>query len=268
MILAVSESVTQNLNMVSYHIGLRIRLEEAARAFVDRVVEKFKSDLCLRLGHGTVHVFSFGSVVFTDVESAQIEVFLQDVGQYVEEPCARVHDDLALEIDPNAREKVYFERVVLQETSLEKVRLLGLVLAQSTTLEHFEEQVELLLDRAANFTESIAKGGSWRGPAKEMMALLGQGLNTRRHLVSNLAILDAPEIVWEDPALDDLYQEHRANFELSNRYRTMEQKLRLMHESIELLVDLNHTRQTHVLELVIIALIAVEVVMAFIGRAH
>ncbi len=253
--------------MVSYHVGHRLRLEAIALAFVDRVVEKTKSDLCLRLGAGSVYLFSFGSVVFFDVESAQVEVFMQDLTRYVEGPTPHHSDDLSIEIDPEGRERVYFERIVLREMSFEKLRLLSLVLAQSTTLEHFEEEVELLLDRASSFTEAIAKGGNWRGRAKEMMSLLGQGLNTRRHIVSNLAILDSPEMVWEDPELDHLYQEHKTNFELTSRYRTMEQKLHLIHESIGLLVDLNNTRQAHVLELVIIALIAVEVVMAFVGHA-
>jgi uncharacterized Rmd1/YagE family protein len=252
--------------MVSYHLGRRIRLEDAARAFVDRVTEKYKSELCLKLGDGYVYLFAFGSVVFVNVDAPKADVFIQDLATYVDGPSERLTDDLQIVVDPQAKDKVFFERIVLQEVTPQKLRLLSLVLAQSTTLEYFEQKVEGLLDRAAAFTDAIALGGQWRGPVKEVMAFLGVGLATRRQIVSNLAILDSPDIVWEDPSLDTLFQEHKANFELTSRYRTVEHKLRLIHESVEVLVDVSNTRQTHVLEIVVVVLIAVEVIMALFGH--
>lgn len=260
--------MSETLPMVSYHVGRRIRLEDAARAFVDRIKEKAKSDMCLTLGEGFVYLFSFGSVVFIGVEPPKAEVFMQDLATYVDGQTERLTDDFTIVIDAQARDKVFFERVVLQEVTQVKLRLLSLVLAQSTTLEHFEMKVEGLLDRATAFTDALALGGQWRGPVKEMMAFIGVGLATRRQIVSNLAILDAPDIVWEDPALDTIFQEHKANFELAARYRTLEHKLRLIHESVEVLIDVSNTRQGHVLEIVVIVLIAVEVIMAFIGHGR
>jgi uncharacterized Rmd1/YagE family protein len=261
-----SNTAQESLALLSYHVGRRIRLEDAARNFVDRVVEKSKSELSLRLGEGHVFLFAFGSVVFVGVDSTKAEVFLGDLVTYVDGRSDYVTDDFQLVVDPQAKEKVYFERIVLQDLTPQKLRLISLVLAQSTTLEHFEQQVETLLDRCAAFTDAIAQGGSWRGPVKEILRFLGLGLATRRQIVSNLAILDSPDIVWEDPALDTLFQEHKANFELTARYRTVEHKLRLVHESVEVLVDLSNTRQAHVLEIVVIVLIAVEVIMAFVGH--
>jgi len=261
-------SATETLAMNSFHLGRRIRLEDAARAFVDRVQDKAKSELCLKLGDGTVFLFAFGSVVFVGVEQPKAEVFMQDLASYVESPTERLTDDLSIVIDPSSKDRVHFDRIVLQEVSQEKLRLLGLVLAQSTTLEHFEQLVEELLDKAAAFTDAIALGGQWRGSVKDMMGFLGVGLTTRRKIISNLAILDSPDIVWEDPALDTLFQEHKNNFELTSRYRTLEHKLRLIHESVELLVDVSNTRQGHVLEIIVVILIAVEVVLAFIGHGR
>jgi uncharacterized Rmd1/YagE family protein len=254
--------------MVSHHLGRRIRLEDAARAFVDRIVEKAKSELCLTLADGWVYLFAFGSVVFIDVETPKAEVFTQDLATYVDGQTERLSDDLKVVVDPASKDKVHFDRIVLQEVTQTKLRLLSLILAQSTTLEHFEKQVEGLLDRAAAFTDAIASGGTWRGTVKEMMGFLGTGLATRRQIVSNLAILDSPDIVWEDPALDSIFQEHKANFELTSRYRTVEHKLRLIHESVEVLVDISNTRQGHVLELVVVALIAVEVFLAILGHSR
>lgn len=256
------------LSIESFHVGRRIRLEDAARGWVDRILDKSKSDLCLRLGDGYVYLFSFGSAVFTGVEKPKAEVFLKELATYVDGVNDHVVDDFVLAVEPGAKEKVHFDRVVVHDVSQQKLRLICLVLAQSTTLEHFEQQVEKLLDRCAAFTDAIALGGNWRGPVKEILSFLGLGLATRRQIVSNLAILDSPDIVWEDPGLDALFQEHKGNFELTSRYRTLEHKLRLIHESVEVLVDLSNTRQAHVLEVVVVILIAVEVIVALMGHGH
>jgi uncharacterized Rmd1/YagE family protein len=262
------ELSASTLEIESHHLGRRIRLEDAARSFVDRIVDKAKSDLCLRLGEGWAYLFSFGSVVFVGVDQPKRAVFLQDVAAFVDGQCEPLVDDFLLQVDPEEKDRVMFERITLQEVTLQKLRLVSLVLAQSTTLEHFERLVEQLLDRAAAYTDAIVGGGGWRGKTQDMVAFLGVGLNTRRQIVSNLSLLDAPDIVWEDPTLDQIYHEHRANFELTSRYRTLEHKLQIIHESVEVLVDMANNRLAHNLELVVVILIAVEVVMAFIGRGH
>lgn len=266
--MAMAEKPKQTLPIVSWHVGRRIRLEDAARAFVDRVLAMAKSDLCLRLGDGWVYLFAFGSVVFVGVDATQVNVFLDEIVTHVEGQSERLTDDFKIIVDPNAKEKVYFDHISLQDVSQQKMRLLSLVVAQSTTLENFEKLVEGLLDRAAAFTDAMASGGKLAGSVKEMTRFIGVGLATRRQIVSNLAILDSPDIVWEDSTLDSLFHEMKANFELSGRYRTLEHKLRLIHESVEVLVDLSNTRQSTVLEITVIILIGVEVLLAFLGRGH
>ena len=76
------ELATRKLTLLSHHLGRRIRLEDAASAFVDRIVEKAKSDLCLTLGDGWVYLFAFGSVVYINVEAPKAEVFTQDLASF------------------------------------------------------------------------------------------------------------------------------------------------------------------------------------------
>lgn len=254
--------------MLAFHLGRRLKLEEAARQFIDRVQEKSKSDLCLRLGEGQVYLFSFGAVVFSGVELSQAELFLEELPRFVEGPSERLVEDFILHVDPDGKEKVFLDRITLQQVTPQKLRLISLVLAQSATLEYYEQLVEGLLDRASAFTNAIAQGGKWGGTTKEMLSFLGTGMNTRRIIVSNLAILDSPDIVWEEPALDALFQEHKANFELASRFRTLEYKLRLIHESVETLVELGNTRHSNTLEVVVVILIAVEVLLAFLGHGR
>lgn len=254
----------RQLRMESVHLARTLPIEKCSRAFVDRVLEAGKSDLCLGLGQGRVYLFSFGSAVFVDVDPAQIPIFVKDLLPLAEGPGEQASDDFLVELQPEGKERVAFDRMVLQQVTPAKLKLAALVLAQSTTLEHFEKSVEKLLDQASVVADSMASGSWRRLRSGEMLRYIGVGLSTRRDIVSRLSILDSPDIVWEDPGLDLLFNELRANFELQSRFRTLEYKLRLIHESAEVLVDLANTRRSAVLELTIIALIALEIVLALL----
>ena len=61
--------------------------------------------------------------------------------------------------------------------------------------------------------------------------------------------------------LDALYREARDMFELRDRYKTLDYKLRMIQENLELISELLQHRNANSLELAIIILIAVEIVL-------
>lgn len=255
-------SDVRTLRMDSFHLGERVDLEACSRAFVDRLLHVSKSDLSMRLGEGRVFLFLFGSVVFVDVERSRIEVFLRELVPYVSDPSnERVSDDFLIEIRPGVREAVGFDRAVLAEENPRKIQMAAMVMAQSTTLEHFEKMAEQLLQRASSVTDGMASGGQVLMSQKEMIRFIGLGLSARREIVSRLSILDSPDLAWEDHALDKLFHDIKGNFELSTRFRSLEYKLRLIHESVEVIVDLTNTRRSTMLEMTIIVLIALDILI-------
>ncbi len=251
------------LKMDSVHLGRRIDLEACARAFVDRLIHVSKSELAMHLGQGRVFLFSFGSVVFVGVDPAQAEVLLRELAPHVETPASgKVVDDFLLEIRPGARDEVVFDRVVLGQEDYQKVQVATMVMAQSTTLENFEKMAEQLLQKASAVTEGMASGGRIMMSQKDMIRFIGVCLSARRDIVSRLSIMDSPDMAWEDRAVDKLFHDLKSNFELSTRFRSLEYKLRLIHEAVEVIVDLTNTRRSEIMELTIIGLIALEIVLA------
>ena len=59
-------------------------------------------------------------------------------------------------------------------------------------------------------------------------------------------------------------------FEIETRYRVLEYKLKLIQESLEIIVDLSRGVRETMLEVTIIVLIAIEVIVALFGgvRLH
>lgn len=248
--------------MESFHLARSLSVDGCARDFVDRILEVGKSDLCVSLGQGRVYIFSFGSAVFVDVDPAQARVFLNELLPHAEGAGEQATDDFLVEVQPEAKERVAFDRMTVHEPTPANLKLAALVLAQSTTLEHFEKTVERLLDRAGSVADRMASGSFFPLRGSEMLRFIGLSLATRREIVSRLSILDSPDLAWEDPSADQLFNELRANFELQTRFRSLEYKLKLIHESAEVLVDLSNTRRFTMLEITIIILIAVEILLA------
>jgi uncharacterized Rmd1/YagE family protein len=254
----------RTIPLYSIHLGHSIRIDRASAHFVDRLLEVTKSDLSVRLGEGVVYLFSFGSAVFAGVEEHRMRVFLEELKPFVEGPTEQVTDDFLVEVVEGAKEQVYFDRVILSEATPEKMKIVALVLAQSTTLEYFEGLADQLLSRTATITDGMTAGGRIPLSTQELIRFIGMGLGTQREIVSRLSILDSPEVVWEDVALDSLHQGMKNNFELTMRFRSLEYRLRLIRDSAEVLVDLNATRRAALLEMTIIFLIALDIVIAVI----
>jgi hypothetical protein len=84
---------------------------------------------------------------------------------------------------------------------------------------------------------------------------------TRAEVLEILHLLDKPDAAWEDPAMSDIYDDLRAEFDLSDRYSALESKLRSVQESLELVLDVVRDRRLVLLEATIVLLILFEIVL-------
>ena len=79
--------------------------------------------------------------------------------------------------------------------------------------------------------------------------------------MATLYLLDKPDETWNDQFLDSLYREAADMFEIRERYKTLDYKLRMIQENLELIADLLQYRNATYLEWTIIILIAAEIVL-------
>lgn len=215
---------------------------------------------------GALHfLFPFGSVVTIPLSSASSEADLTEFANLVRNRHERVADEFQLTIEPEDKEKVEFGRVTIKKGDMDRLVLLTTVFAQSNTLEHYENVAVTLTEDSAALTEPMEQG---RMPpaGQPMLKFIGKSLGIRRELVSQLSVLDPPEEIWEDDRLDSLYHALRNNFEIQQRMRVVEHKLELVKETADLVVSINESRRSLWLELIIIALIAIEIILYLVGH--
>jgi uncharacterized Rmd1/YagE family protein len=259
--------------LTAYHLADKLRVKAIADLFEQALVRADATEAVVSLGSTAwFAVYSFGAIVFFAAPEEQQSQVLERLQPLLTTPKERLRDDFyptkerlrddfLIKVDPTARDNVYFSQAVLCDLAPAKIEIIALVLAQSVTLEAYEQMVETLLDGAESITSSM-KTGRLPGYTKATMAYIGLSLSTRRDLISGLYIVDAPEAVWEDPQTDRLYNQCKRLLEIAPRYHALEYKLKLIQESVEIIVDLTNTRRNLWLEVAIVVLIVVEIGLA------
>jgi uncharacterized Rmd1/YagE family protein len=109
--------------------------------------------------------------------------------------------------------------------------------------------------------------GSVPVSTRPLHRFIGAAISTRNEVLSILHLLDKPDEAWDDAAMDRIYDELRAEFDLVDRHRALETKLRSVQEALELILDVARDRRLVVLEATIVVLILFEIVLTLL-RAH
>lgn len=163
--------------------------------------------------------------------------------------------------------RVEFDYMELKRLTLDHLRVIAMSLGQSAALEYYELKADRMLRDTSSFMQSLAEDGASSFRTKTLLQIIGSTAFTRQHIISNLAILDPPEETWKNKELERLYRDLQQNFDIEIRFRTLDRKMSLLQDNIEILADLTSKRRTNLLEMSIVLLILLEIILAVIQRA-
>lgn len=207
-------------------------------------------------------VYDFGAVVFFGCDKDAREAFMATLlSSLPPEPHPPLLDDYLVEIREGAEPTVSFDRAVLPALDTHVVELLSLILAQSVAMDYYEEDVAAAYKRVELFANALAARGKIKQSEREVHRFVGSILVVRNQIAMTLSLLDAPSATWEREMYDKLYRSLRVAFEIGDRYQTIEHKIQLIQQNVEIVVDLVQYKRAKLLELIVIALIAFEVLL-------
>jgi uncharacterized Rmd1/YagE family protein len=153
---------------------------------------------------------------------------------------------------------------VVDELTPGRAAVVALIVAQSAAMEYYERIVEDLFARTTALVEPLERRGTVPLRTRRLHRFIGQAIATRSEVITVLALLDKPDATWDDPALDRIYADLRAQFDLLDRYGTLTQKLRGVQEALELILDVARDRRMWLLEMAILILIALEILLGIL----
>lgn len=211
---------------------------------------------------GFAILFRFGAAAAVGLTPNAEARLLRQASLAVEAPMANhAVEDVDVLVDPSGPEGVDAHgRVRLHELSRERAQLLASVLAKSAVLADYEEQVAAVFDRIDPLSHDLQAS---RLPRRRRALLreLGDVLAIQARMVGRAEISEKPDVIWDVPALDRLYEHLAKEYELLPRDQALSRKLDLIADATGTYLDLLHNRHALRVEWYIVLLIVVAILL-------
>ena len=216
-----------------------------------------------------VYIFSFGAVVFWNFFSAKQEEDWMDKHLLSHlDVCGALHKPSAAE---DASDEIAF---VFGETSSFKWDVVTLstrergeklavsfALAKSSLLSIYEWRLQRTIERNSHIPEELAKNGTIHMTREEISREIGRIFLVKHGINLDSALSDTPEEFWEDDRFEGVYDSAMKYFEIPKRLELVNNRLSMIQDLHEVLIQAVENHHAVYLEWIIIILIVVEVAL-------
>ncbi|GAX16982.1 hypothetical protein FisN_5Hh361 [Fistulifera solaris] len=217
-----------------------------------------------------LYLFSFGAAVFWNFPSDEYEKewmtkhLLEDLSDY----CGDSYSDAEIE---SAQDSISFQYgdkysikrdvcVLSTRDSGEKLAV-SFALAKSSLLSLYELRVQQVIERNSHIPEAMVQNGRIHMSTREMSREIGRLFLVKHGINLDQSLIDTPEEFWEDDRFEPYYDVTLKYFEISKRLSLVNNRLDMIGELHNKIMEENHTHHAVILEWIIILLIVVEVVL-------
>jgi uncharacterized Rmd1/YagE family protein len=218
---------------------------------------------------GVVFVYPFGAVVFLDVAPEVRTVELQRLA------AARpgltqaqvLNEELAVRETPDARPDMDAGVLVVDSLSFARASVVALTVAQSAAMDYYERIVDQMFVETDRLAGELERVGTMPMRTRHLAKFIGATVGTRAEVLSILHLLDMPDAAWDDRGAERIYHKLRAEFDLVDRYQSLELKLKSVQDTLEVITDVARDRRLVMLEAAIVLLIILEIVLSLVRHS-
>jgi required for meiotic nuclear division protein 1 len=224
------------------------------------------SPLAIRIGNeGIAVLFRYGVVVLIGLSQQQEQELLEKLSARVSGRLDRYEEETAvIKVAEEDEDQVPAGGPILvRAMSPERLLVISDVLAKSVVLAHDERRVAEVFEVIEPFARELATRGKARLNRTGILRLIGNALLVQHRVSGRVAITEKPDALWDRPDLERLYARLEDEYELQERVDTLNRKLAVISETATTLADIIDTQRSLRLELIIVALIALEIVITF-----
>jgi len=224
------------------------------------------SPLAIRIeNEGIAVLFRYGVVVLIGLSQQQEQELLEKLSARVSGRLDRYEEETAvIKVAEEDEDQVPAGGPILvRAMSPERLLVISDVLAKSVVLAHDERRVAEVFEVIEPFARELATRGKARLNRTGILRLIGNALLVQHRVSGRVAITEKPDALWDRPDLERLYARLEDEYELQERVDTLNRKLAVISETATTLADIIDTQRSLRLELIIVALIALEIVITF-----
>lgn len=260
------------MECLSYCVGSEIDISR-----LDRALSKETRWQVLRLrhvieltdthakAHQTAFIFQNGTLVTWGIKRYQMDEYFKLLKPFLK---SAIHPYLYDAITYQIGDKTtitphdYFDVDVLtiEENSNELKLSLSYGLSQSVKLLAFETRVDNLIYKFSPEIEALSASGKLNMSRKAIQRALGEILGAKSQVNVKSNFLYQPKFFWQHPTLESYYTLIEKYMDIEKRIHALNHKLDNLSQIFELFYNYLDVRHSHFLEVIIIALIAIEIV--------
>jgi uncharacterized Rmd1/YagE family protein len=215
---------------------------------------------------GTVFIYPFGAVVFFDVapEVRASELRRLSLARPGLTKAQVLNEELSVRETPNARPDIDNAVLLVDSLTFERASVIAHSVAQSAAMDYYESIVDQMFVTTDKLGEELEKAGTMPMRTRHLHKFIGATVGTRSEVLSVLHLLDKPDAAWDDPGADRIYEKLRVEFDLVDRYQSLELKLRAVQDTLEVITDVARDRRLFLLEAAVVLLIVLEIVLSLV----
>lgn len=215
---------------------------------------------------GTIFFYHFGAVVFFDVapEVRAAELKRLAVARPGLTKALVLNEELTVREVPDARADIEAGVLVVDSLSFERASVVALIVAQSAAMDYYESIVDQMFVDTDKLGSELEKAGTMPMRTRHLLKFIGAAIGTRSEVLSVLHLLDKPDAIWDDAGADRIYQKLRVEFDLVDRYESLELKLKSVQDTLEVITDVARDRRLFLLEATVVLLILLEIVLSLL----
>ncbi len=229
-------------------------------------VESMRVDLAMESSSdesGALYLYPFGAVVFHNVPRARRERELERLRTAIPKLTADVlREDFTVREDPGGAIQMAEGALTIDHLSTERAGVVALTVAQSAAMESYEGLVEQLFARTRDVVGELERRGTVGLRKRPLHRFLAEAVANRTEVLTVLHLLDKPEAVWNDTGMDEIYEDLRDEFDLTDRYEALEVKLHSVQEAVTLVLETARDRRAELLEIAVVLMILIELLLA------
>lgn len=242
-----------------------INLAKAADKLDKNLIGRRREFLTYLLGpHEFLFVFSFGAVVFVNVNKDAQNGIKKSLSKFFINPVKGSFEESYALREMERKFNIGEEAADLPLIGMGETEIAARILAQSAALEYIEDLTEEILSNTEAMNSGLEKG-QFSKSAKEVLQIFAQNNSIIQFVISKLALLDKPEITWENQRLEMLFSQLADIFELRPRFKNIEYKIGFARDNSEFILTALQGRRESFLEVIIIILIAIDIIIYFFG---
>jgi required for meiotic nuclear division protein 1 len=220
--------------------------------------------LMVRLpGGGVAAVFRYGALVTMGEEPGDRDWLLASIaGAMSGAGDPGTEEEEWVEIVATEGEGPSGDVIRMRDAGRERLQLLSEALAKAALLSFYERRAAADFDRIEPLARDLADDGKFSVDTRTLLKAVGNMLLSEHQLTGRAEVMDKPELLWENPALEGLYARLEGEFELRDRAIALERKLGTLSKTAEILVETVRHKSSHRVEWYIVALIVIEIFLS------